>query len=135
MAGFAVLGLPDVYMSSLGAFLDAFVLISRQVRAVFADRARFEMQTQVQLLSPEGGAVRMAGGRQLTADASVQGNSTRYDLVYIPGFVVGNEAVLVTRLEAAGSLCRWLRQQSGTGALISASGTAGQSTRMKLRSA
>jgi len=124
MAGFAVLGLPDVYMSSLGAFLDAFVLIRRQVHAVFADRGRFEMQTQVHLLSPDGGAVRMAGGRQLTADAGFQGNPTRYDLVHIPGFVVGNEEVLFSRLADAGSLCRWLRQQSEMGALISASGTA-----------
>jgi len=124
MSGFAVVGLPDVYLSSLGAFLDAFVLIRRQVAAVFRARERIEMQTRVYLLSPDGGPVHMADGRHLIADDGLQGNPTVFDLVHIPGFVVGSEEVLNTRLAGAGSLCRWLRQQSEAGALISASGTA-----------
>lgn len=124
MAGFAVLGLPDVYMSSLGAFLDAFILIRRQVRTVFQDRGRFEMQTPVHLLSLDGGAVQMIGGRNLIADGGLPGNATQYDLVHIPGFVVGREEVLIARLADSGYLCGWLREQAEGGALVSASGTA-----------
>lgn len=124
MAGFAVLGLPDVYMSSLGAFLDAFYLVGQQVGSVFKKRARVEMQTPVHLVSPGGAMVHMVGGRQLPADVDIGNAETAYDLVHIPGFVVGDEQGLDARLSAAGPVCRWLRRQGDAGALLSASGTA-----------
>lgn len=117
------MGLRDAYMSSLGAFIDAFVLIRYQVGVLFHSREAVEMQTEVHLLTPDGGPVRMAGGRKLLADAGLESNTTAYNLIHIPGFVVGDEQALVARLAASSSLCRWLRQQYQAGALVSASGS------------
>jgi transcriptional regulator GlxA family with amidase domain len=123
MAGFAVVGLADVYMSSLGTFLDAFELIRRQVSALFRTREPVSMQTQVHLLTPDGRPVHMAGGRRLAADGGIEGD-VQYDLIHLPGFVVGDEAALDARLAAAAPLCHWLTRQHAGGALLSASGSA-----------
>lgn len=122
MPGFAVVGLEGVYMSSLGMFLDAFELIRRQVTALYQTRESITMETRISLLTPDGRPVRMAGGRRLAADAGIERNSVDYDLIHIPGFVVGSEDALGDRLADVEPLCRWLRRQHGAGALCSASG-------------
>ena len=123
MAGFAVLGLTDAYMSSLGTFLDAFEIVRRQVSALFRTREPVSMQTPVRLLTPDGRPVRMAGGRTLTADGGIDSDE-QYDLIHLPGFVVDDEHDLNLRLAAATPLCEWLRRQHAAGALLSASGSA-----------
>ncbi|UXJ50243.1 GlxA family transcriptional regulator [Pseudomonas citronellolis] len=123
MAGFAVIGLADAYISSLGIFLDTFELIRRQVIALYRTREPMAMQTQVHLLTPNGRPVRMAGGRNLSADGGLD-NHVQYDLIYLPSFLVGDEASLDARLAEATPLCRWLAQQYASGARVSASGPA-----------
>jgi transcriptional regulator GlxA family with amidase domain len=123
MSGFAVIGLENTYMSSLGNFIDAFELVRRQVSVLFRTRQRIAMQTQVYLLTLDGRPVQLAGGRTLAADGGLD-ERTQYDLVHLPGFIVGNEAALNARLANAGRLCAWLRQQHAGGAVISASGSA-----------
>lgn len=123
MPGFAVVGLADTYISSLGIFLDAFELIRRQVIALYRNRGPMAMQTPVQLLSPDGRPVRMAGGRSLVPDGGLDA-SVQYDLIYLPGFVVGGEDALDARLAESAPLCNWLCRQYAGGARISASGSA-----------
>lgn len=122
MSDLAVIGLGGTYMSSLGAFLDAFVLVRHQVAVLFNTRETVTMETQVQLLSPDGRAVRMAGGQKLAA--ACLDNKTEFRLVHIPGFVVGDAQALDARLTEAAHLCRWLRRQHRAGAIVSASGPA-----------
>ncbi|HUN76671.1 MAG TPA: helix-turn-helix domain-containing protein [Steroidobacteraceae bacterium] len=123
MSGFAAIALENVYMSSLGIFLDAFELVRGQVTRRFATRARFAMESPIRLLTPNGRAVRVAGGRRMSADAGLD-EDARYALIHIPGFVVGSEEALDARLADATRLCEWLRRQYQGGALISASGSA-----------
>ena len=122
MSGFAVIALDQVYMSSLGSFIDAYVLVRSQVTQFFHTRQHFSMTTPVYILTPDGRPVTMAGDRRLAVDGGLD-STIKYDLVHIPGFKVNNEAALQERLEAYGELCAWLRHQHDGGALIAASGS------------
>lgn len=123
MSGFAVVGLNDAYISSLGMFLDAFELIRRQVIELYRTREPMSMQTRVHLLTPEGRVARLAGGRTLTSDGGFD-TPVQYDLIHLPGFIMGGEAALNARLAESASLYQWLVQQYEGGARVSASGSA-----------
>lgn len=123
MSGFAVVGLADAYISSLGIFLDAFELIRRQVIELYRTREPMSMQTRIHLLTPDGRAVRLAGGRTLPSDGGLD-TLVQYDLIHLPGFIFGDESALVSRLADAAPLCHWLSQQHAGGAFVSASGSA-----------
>ncbi len=123
MSGFAAIALENVYMSSLGIFLDAFELVRGHVSRRFGTRTRFAMESPIRLLTPNGRAVRIAGGRRISADEGLS-DDARYALIHIPGFVVGGEEPLDARLADASRLCEWLRRQYQGGAVISASGAA-----------
>ena len=123
MNGFAAIALENVYMSSLGIFLDAFELVRGHVSRRFGTRTRFAMESPIRLLTPNGRAVRVAGGRRISADEGLS-DDARYALIHIPGFVVGGEEPLDARLADASRLCEWLRRQYQGGAVISASGAA-----------
>ena len=123
MSGFAVVGLADAYISSLGIFLDTFELIRRQVSELYRTREPISMQTKIHLLTEGGRAVQLAGGRTLSADGGLD-TPVQYDLVHLPGFLVGDEAALNARLVEAASLCHWLSRQHAGGAIVSASGSA-----------
>jgi transcriptional regulator GlxA family with amidase domain len=122
-SGFAAIALENAYMSSLGIFLDAFELVRGHVSRRFGSRTRFAMESPIRLLTPNGRAVRLAGGRRMSADEGLN-DEARYALIHIPGFVVGGEGPLDARLADAGRLCEWLRLQYQSGAVISASGAA-----------
>ena len=123
MPGFAVVGLADTYMSSLGIFLDAFELIRRQVIVLYQNRESMAMQTPVRLLTPDGRSVRMAGGRSMIPDGGLDA-SAQYDLIHLPGFVFDDEDALDTLLAESAPLCDWLNRQYAAGARVSASGSA-----------
>lgn len=123
MSGFAAIALENVYMSSLGIFLDAFELVRGHVSRRFGTRTRFAMESPIRLLTPNGRAVRVAGGRRISADEGLS-DDARYALIHIPGFIVGGEEALDARLADASRLCDWLRRQYQGGAVISASGAA-----------
>lgn len=123
MSGFAVVGLTDACISSLGIFLDSFELIRRQVTELYRTREPMSMQTRVQLLTPDGRAVRLAGGRTMASDGGID-TPVQYDLIHLPGFIVGDEAALSARLSDAAPLCNWLVRQHAAGARVSASGSA-----------
>lgn len=123
MAGFAVVGLADAYISSLGVFLDSFELIRRQVTALYRARQNVAMQTRVQLLSIDGRPARLAGGRTMATDGGLDGQ-VQYDLIHLPGFLISDEHALDARLADIEPLRTWLTRQHSSGALISASGAA-----------
>ena len=123
MSGFAVIGLPDTYIASLGAFLDSFELVRRQVIELYRSTEPMTMQTQIHLLTPDGRPVRLAGGRSLAADGSTD-SAVQYDLVHLPGFIAANDAALDARLADARPLHQWLVRQYEGGARLSASGSA-----------
>lgn len=123
MSGFAVVGLADAYISSLGMFLDSFELIRRQVIEMYRTREPMSMQTRVHLLTPEGRLVRLAGGRTIASDGGFD-TPVQYDLIHLPGFITGGEAALSARLAESTSLYQWLVQQYAGGARVSASGSA-----------
>lgn len=123
MAGFIVIALPGTHMSSLGTFLDSFELVRRQVTTLYRARQNLSMQTRVQLLTPDGRSVRLAGGRTMTSDGGVD-DKVQYDLIHLPGFLIDDERELSSRLEEAAALYKWLADQYAGGARISASGSA-----------
>lgn len=123
MAGFVVIGLPDACISSLGVFLDSFELVRRQVTALYRARQNLSMQTPVQVLTPDGRPVKLAGGRTMNSDGGLD-DQLQYDLIHLPGFLISDENDLNNRLSEATSLYSWLVRQYAGGARISASGTA-----------
>lgn len=122
MSGFAVVGLPGAYLSSLGVFLDAFELIGRQVIELYRTREPITMQTRVHLLTPDGRAAKLAGGRTLPSDGGLDA-AVQYDLIHLPAFLFDEHAP-PPWLAVDSPLCQWLCRQHAGGALISASGSA-----------
>jgi len=123
MAGLAVVALEGSYLSSLGVFVDTFGLVRLQVASLFPDRTNLLADTPVHVLTLSGGPVRLAGGRELPSDGSIE-NGADYELVHIPAFVVGSDKALDQRLAGSDAFCVWLRRQHASGAVLSGSGAA-----------
>ena len=123
MSGFAVVGIPGAYLSSLGVFLDAFGLIGRQVAELYRTRQPLTMQTRVHLLTADGRAAKLAGGRTLPSDGGLDA-SVQFDLIHLPAVMLDEQASLPDWLARHEQLFQWLVRQHARGALISASGSA-----------
>jgi transcriptional regulator GlxA family with amidase domain len=119
----AVLALPGSYLSSIGALVDGFALVARQVLGQFSPPYRQPMRTKVRLISPAGERVLLACGRELGCEGDMQ-EPTLYSVVYVPAFLGYSEEALGTVLDHAGPIVEWLRWQRAHGALLAASGTA-----------
>lgn len=119
----ALLGLRGALMASLGTLSDGLSFVGRQVERVFDAPYRRPMLTQLRLLSPDGAAVRLAGGRLLAADGGIDGNET-FRIAHVPAFELDPAETLAQRLAREAPVCEWLRRQRAGRALISASGSA-----------
>jgi transcriptional regulator GlxA family with amidase domain len=119
----AVVGLPGAYLSSIGALVDSFTMVARQVQNMFAAPFRLAMQSKVRLLSVTGHTVILAGGRTLNADGDLDWPGP-IQLIYVAAFEAGEEESLVRALTQENRLSDWLRRQRARGAVIGASGTA-----------
>jgi transcriptional regulator GlxA family with amidase domain len=106
-------------MSSIGTLLDAHAIVTGSVQR----QQREASQSRVLVLSPGGGDIAMADGRQFHCDGDIQDDKL-YRVVYLPAFMAGSEAALLTLLEHSQPLLDWLRLQRAQGALLAASGTA-----------
>ncbi|NKI15994.1 helix-turn-helix domain-containing protein [Spongiibacter sp. KMU-166] len=122
MANFALLGMDGVYLSSLGAFADAFVMARHRVHSVFQRNAPIEMDSQVQVVAPAGRTIHTACGRSVAADAQIEGER-HYDIVHIPSFIIHNTDRLWEILKNSTRVYEWLHHHYERGAIISASGT------------
>lgn len=118
----AVVGVEDAFLSSIGAFTDSFVIARRQIAATFEKRGGMRMATEVRILTRDGGPLRLADNRALTADAAFD-ETTEYGFVHVPAFRIGNAEALAARMAEAKPLSRWLARQHARGAIISASGS------------
>jgi len=119
----ALLGLRGALMSSIGALSDGISLVGRQVEQMFDAPYRRPMSTRLRLLSPDGAAVRLAGGRLLAVDGGLDGQEN-YRIVHVPAFELDPAEPLEQRLAREAPACEWLRRQRAGQALVSASGSA-----------
>jgi len=120
---FALVALPGAYSSSVGALVDSFMIARDRVEHVFAGEEQLRMETQLHILSADGGPVVLGDGRSFPVD----GPANRDDpmaFIWLPAFRAGGRELLERRLAEAGPLIDWLHRQSEQGAVIGASGAA-----------
>ncbi|MFV3075032.1 GlxA family transcriptional regulator [Niveispirillum fermenti] len=123
MADIAVIAPPGSFLASLGACLDAFVVVRAQVEQLFAPSEGLKLEARLHLLTEDGQPVRLADGRRLPCDGA-WGGTRPYGLIHIANFRVGSATALDERLAACEPLGHWLRARKAEGTLISASGSA-----------
>lgn len=123
MADIALIAPDGAFLASLGACMDAVVVVRAQAEQMFAPAEGFRIATRLHLLTEDGQAARLADGRRLPSDGA-WGRARPFSLIHIANFRVGSAAALDERLAAIGPFGVWLRQQRAAGALISASGSA-----------
>lgn len=119
----AVIAPADALHSSVGACLDAFMLVGTQVARLYRSHGAIPMETRLHLLSQDGRPVMMADGRLLAVEAGPEAG-VAFDLIHLASFRVGSPAALAERIAAAGPFLAWLRDQHARGAILSASGSA-----------
>lgn len=123
MADIALVAPDGAFLASLGACMDAFVVVRAKVEQMFAPAEGLTMETRLRLFTADGQAVRLADGRRLPCDGA-WGRRQPFSLIHVANFRVGSAVALDERLAASGPFGVWLRQQKEDGALISASGSA-----------
>nr|WP_047166198.1 helix-turn-helix domain-containing protein [Sphingomonas sp. Y57] len=121
MPDFALVALDGAYHASVGAFTDSFVLARDRVEQVFAGSGPMRMETQLRILSLDGGSIRMSDGRRLEVDGAI-GSVDQYAFVWLPAFRVVGIPALEERLARSHELLSWLQRQADGGAVIGASG-------------
>jgi len=122
MSGFAIFVQEQGFMSSVGALADALALLRHQIAHVYQSRDHFSMSSELHLLSLTGEDIKMANGTLLKVDKSIK-DTPNYDLIHLPGYLSGSEAVLLKKINSNTALYPWLRKQYEKGALVCASGS------------
>lgn len=117
-ADIAVIGFEGARLASIGLFLDAFELVRQRVAAMFEARDTVGMATRVRLLTPGGGAVRLAGGRRLSADGGL--DDAIHGLIHVPDFD-GEQDMIAGDTEMS-RIVAWLGHQHRSGAVLTATG-------------
>ena len=123
MADFALIAPDGAFLASLGACLDAFVVVQAQMERLFPAEDGPKMETRLRLLTADGQAARLADGRRLPSDGII-GETRPFAQVHVVNFRIGSPTALTQRLAAAGPFCDWLHRQRQGGCLLSASGSA-----------
>lgn len=123
MAELALLGLPGLFHSGVACVLDGYALARERQERVVKDKGSTDIDLGLTLLSPDGAAVPLGARFTLAVDRPIA-SGDRFDLVWIPPFVVGGEARLRARLNGVTPVLEWLCAQAGQGAVIVASGSA-----------
>lgn len=118
----ALLAPDGAFMSSVGTALDALVILTAQSERSYPEDRALSRAAHMRLITVDGGPVRLADGRRLTADGSIR-SSTRFDVVHVANFRIGSHDALRERLAGYKPLFDWLRDQVRQGAILSASGT------------
>jgi transcriptional regulator GlxA family with amidase domain len=120
MANLIVAAVRNSYVSSVGAMIDAHARLAEIFAGGDPHDSAARLYTGLQLLTPEGRKLQLAGGRTLAADGGL-GDAVEPVLVYLPNFQV--EADELPRLAAREArLVRWLAEMAARGVVICASG-------------
>jgi transcriptional regulator GlxA family with amidase domain len=119
----AILALTNTRMTGLGAVLDLCELANRYTAQLFAAQAGPSAAMQVQIVTPDGGPVRLSGGRTMRADGAID-TEIGFDAVYVAAFEAGDPAAFAQRLAHSSGICAWLAAQRAHGAVIAAAGEA-----------
>lgn len=120
---FALVALDGAYHTSIGALIDSFLIARDRVEHVFTGEDQVRMETQLHILSPDGGPVKLGDGRPFAVDRKAAGD-TPLAFIWLPAFRAGGREQLERRIAQAGPLIDWLQRQSARGAVIGASGAA-----------
>src|SRR4051812_10166881 len=115
MPDIVVVAPPNTFLASLGAVLDAHALLGAlyETNRALADYSR--MATRLRLVTRDGAAVMLAGGRTLPSDGGLA-LAAEPRLVYVPAFEPGPEG------PGAGAPAGWLAEPHARGAVIAAAG-------------
>lgn len=121
MSDLIVVAARHTYLTSLGRLLDAHAMLAELYENNPALSAYSRMRTGLKVLTCDGAAVSLVGGRTLASDGGLSA-IVDAQLIYLPAF----EAPDADRLEAAAAetelLSAWLRDQHGRGAVIAGAG-------------
>lgn len=100
--------------------LDGLHLTNSYTAQQYADREILPPTNEVRLVSLTGEAVRAGNGRMIGVDDTIR--SGRYDLIYVPPFVIGRPDQFAARLEALKTVSDWIATAHAEGAVVAASG-------------
>ena len=110
------------YITSLGAMSDAHARLGEAFESNDALGSFSKMATRLHLVGAVPGPVRMAGGKELTADLMLK-QVEKPRLVYLPNFQQPNLDSFVEMRGQFQHLHKWLRQKAEMGVVIAACGT------------
>jgi transcriptional regulator GlxA family with amidase domain len=122
LINFAIVVLPDAYLSSIGAMVDSYALAFDRVRHILASESDGPEMT-LSRLSLTGQDVTVGDGMRYVVDRPIAPDD-RFDFVWLPAFRVGDVDKLKNRLAGSQNLIGWIREQASKGAVIGASGAA-----------
>ena len=121
MSDFALIALEGAYHSSVGALTDSFTLARERIEQMFAGTDRLRMETQLRILSIDGGPITMSDGRRLDVDGAIS-SADDHAFIWLPAFRAGGLDALDERFTRIHELFPWLQAQAHRGAIIAASG-------------
>jgi transcriptional regulator GlxA family with amidase domain len=116
-----VVAMRHTYLASLGRLVDAHAMLAELYENNPALSAYSRMRTGLKLLTCEGAAVSLAGGRTLASDGRLSGNIDAH-LIYLPAFEAPDADDVEAAPDEAEALSAWLRDQHARGVVIAAAG-------------
>lgn len=123
MIRLAMLVLPNVFASGIGAMFDAYSLVMERRRRIFAERPEADTMVTLTVLSQDGASPRLDERASVNVDRAIA-TGDAFDLVWVPAFRAGGERELPGRLSDIAPSIGWLANQADRGAQIAASGSA-----------
>ena len=118
----AVAASSGTYAASLGAMTDAHARLGEIYAANAAMRDYARLHTRLVLTGAGPGAIVLAGGRRLVADASFDMLGPGMRLLYLPSFQVADPDRLDSQLRGMDRFHQWLYDLNAAGTLIGACG-------------
>jgi transcriptional regulator GlxA family with amidase domain len=116
-----VVAMRHTYLASLGRLLDAHAMLAELYENNPALSAYSRMHTRLKVLTLDGAAVSLAGGRTLASDGGLSGNIDA-QLIYLPAFETPDADDVEAALGETEPVSAWLREQHARGVIIAAAG-------------
>ena len=122
MSFIAIAASPGTYTASLGAMTDAHARLGEVYAANAAMRDYARLHTGLVVTGAVPGAIMLAGGRRLDADASFDKLEPDMRFLYLPSFQVADPDRLDNQLRGMERFHQWLHGLGVAGTLIGACG-------------